>query len=142
MPPENMKVDGYQMRSSEEVVELFFSLYNKKDFSRLRQLLGDEMSFVHHNRGMACSGASDFVNFLERMAPVIPDRAYRDINVIGRGLPERDQRSETVIVSSTWGGTPAMDYGADLVAGQPMAANLISVFTVVNGIIEGVQDYG
>lgn len=131
-----------QAQSAEEVVERYFSLYNKKDFSHLRQLLGVEMSFVHHNRGMACSGASDFVNFLERMAPVIPDRAYKDISVIGRGLPERDRRSETVIASSTWGGTPAMDHGPELVAGTPVAANLISVFTIVNGIIEGVQDYG
>lgn len=118
------------------VVEAYLDAYNGKEIERIEALLDPDLRMRHHNRGFDLRGASVLLDGLRQFEGIAPDRRYhsrRRLLVCG----------ERVVVEHRWEATFLVDAEAfEVKAGETVALDVCSIFTVRDGLIAEYDDYG
>ena len=124
------------MASAEEIVEAYVDAYNGKRIEEIAALLAPDLRMRHHNRGFDLSGAKALLDGLRQFEAIAPDRRYHSRRrLLGCG--------EQVVVEHRWEATFLVDAGSFGVgAGETVALDVCSVFTVRDGLIAEYDDYG
>ena len=118
------------------VVETFLAAYNNKDLDQITRLLADEIHMVHYGRDIDISGADQVLTLLTRSAEgAFPDRRFHSRR---RRLVDGDH----VIVEQAWSATAEVDVPGYARAGESVAMDLCTIFTVTAGRIVEYVEYG
>jgi len=118
------------------VVEAYLDAYDGKRIEAIAELLAPNLRMRHHNRGFDLTGAETLLAGLRQFEEIAPDRRYhsrRRLLVCG----------EQVVVEHRWEATFLVDAPAfEVKAGETVALDVCSVFTVGDGLILEYDDYG
>lgn len=118
------------------VVEAYLDAYNRQEIERIEALLAPDLRMRHHNRGFDLRGAEALLDGLMQFEGIAPDRRYHS----RRRLLVCD---EQVVVEHCWEATFLVDAEAfEVKAGETVALDVCSVFTVRDGLIAEYDDYG
>lgn len=123
-------------RTFTAIVDDFVAAYNAKDFARCRAQLAPKFYFQHHNRGVEHHDPDEFIETLRLFASeYLPDRRF--------GAPTAVVEAGNVVVrQQPWGGTATVDLPGIAAAGEKVALDLCSVFTIEDQLITQYHDYG
>jgi len=121
--------------TASDVFDAFVAAYNDQDFSRLGELVADDVLVIHHNRGVEAKSKEELFSLFEAFGAAFPDRRFSN---------ERSRLAEgdTVAVQHTWGGTAAADVPGFAEAGGIVSLDLCTVFRVRDGRLVEYHDYG
>jgi ketosteroid isomerase-like protein len=118
------------------VVEAYIDAYNAKDLDRVAEVLSPDLRMRHHNRGFDLKGRDALLEGMRQFEGITPDRRYHSAR-------RRLVCAEQVVVEHTWEATFLADVeGFGAAAGDAVAIDLCSIFTVRDGLIVEYDDYG
>lgn len=118
------------------VVDTFLAAYNEKDLRRIAPILDADVRMVHYGRNVDVKGAGSVLEMLERSAEgAFPDRRFH---------PPRRRlvAGPHVVVEHAWSATAQVDVPGFASAGEAVAMDLCTIFTVHDGLIADYAEYG
>lgn len=117
------------------VVEKFAAAYNDGDMEGLLALCAEDLTVIHHNRGIEVHGREGLRGLLESFAGAFPDKRFLEPTfVLAQG--------ETVVVEHTWTGTAQADVPGFAAAGEVAKMDLSTRYTIRDGLIVEYHDFG
>jgi predicted ester cyclase len=127
---------GTEAKVARGIVDTFLGAYNDKDLERISPLLDEQIHMVHYGRNVDVRGAQGVLALLARSAEgAFPDRRFH---------PPRRRLLDGphVVVEHSWSATAQVDVPGFASAGEAVAMDLCTIFTLRNERIVGYAEYG
>ncbi|MEZ5149926.1 ester cyclase [Rhodococcus zopfii] len=123
---------------SQELLDLALAVvdaWNRVDLDALRELVDENITVVHQNRGVAATGRDLMLETVEQMKAVFPDRSIGETT-------RWAATGNSVMRETTWQGTATVDVPGFGQAGEFCKLNVLSIMSFQNGRLTEWCDYG